>query len=350
MTESQISGYVNIVFERESSYLKRGTKTWRLVPKSHENLKASIIYDNAQTLIDLFASLNSNDEIECFENAVAEGIWYREESISYLSGTTVAYGTTALAFYTLVRLGRTNRALESTRNPMSRSNCSLLLELILDLLSEDFNYFKIDEFNLLIAACRKINPNGLSAFELKEKVIFLASEVGYKILKEEIRGVNIEINRDKEAVINKIATLGMGDQYEISLNEIDKYLTSSAGVVASGMIGNLRSLWEQLIIELAKKISGITNDPIPKASTSKIGDSRSFIKNKLELSDADHNFMSRFVDILNSEGGHAFTSKVEYFRLCRNIAVEIIYLLLAKTESLKSSYDLKSQHKSKRHG
>jgi hypothetical protein len=45
--------------------------------------------------------------------------------------------------------------------------------------------------------------------------------------------------------------------------------------------------------------------------------------------------MNKYVDILHSEGGHSFTSNVEYFRLAKNIGIEISLFLLSKARNLK---------------
>ena len=46
--------------------------------------------------------------------------------------------------------------------------------------------------------------------------------------------------------------------------------------------------------------------------------------------------INQFINILHNEGGHDFISEKEYFRLARNIAVEIDLLLLSKYERLFS--------------
>lgn len=63
-----------------------------------------------------------------------------------------------------------------------------------------------------------------------------------------------------------------------------------------------------------------------------MGNVRGYLKKKLDLSENDDRFVTSFVDILHAEGGHAFMSDKEYFRLARNIAIEIALFVLTKYE------------------
>ena len=97
------------------------------------------------------------------------------------------------------------------------------------------------------------------------------------------------------------------------------------------MIGNLRSFLGDILTDVAKKIASIENEDIPNdKSLGVMGNIRSYLKRKLELSDNDNKFINSFIDILHVEGGHSFVSNEEYFRISRNIAIEISLLVLSK--------------------
>lgn len=325
---------IQIVFERECSQICDGERTWKIMQPNAINPKRCIEYENAQILIDLYANLKDGEERESFISIIEEGISGRDEHYFFKS-EIIYYGTSALAFYTLCRLGFAKNAVESSFQRFAQGNCHLLISLISDLCSDDFTYFGIDEIDMILNYCKFSEMLSSALAKPKNNLISVLSKAGVDLIRKEIRGVNLEVNRDKETVIAKLATLGMGDQYEITLNELDVYLATSSGVVASAMIGNFRSMWEQLIVDISKKISKILNEDIPhEQGKSAISDARIYIKKSLSLSDADNSFISRFVDILHAEGGHAFNSRVEYFRLTRNIGIEILLLLLSKTESL----------------
>ena len=94
---------------------------------------------------------------------------------------------------------------------------------------------------------------------------------------------------------------------------------------------------EGISTDLARKIAAIESEEIPRYAEIKgIGETgrvRRYLKTKLELSDKDDKLIDAFIDVLHSEGGHSFVSNKEYFRLARNIAIEIALLVLSKYKS-----------------
>jgi hypothetical protein len=60
-----------------------------------------------------------------------------------------------------------------------------------------------------------------------------------------------------------------------------------------------------------------------------MGTNRKYLKINLELSDNDDKFMTSFIDVLHGQGGHKFISNKTYFRLARNMAIEIALFLLS---------------------
>lgn len=328
-----------MVFQRERAIQRSGEKTWFMINKSEEVPKTHIEYKNANMLLDLFATLKEKEEKDELVYVVAEKM--REEEDCFLSrnGKLICeYGSSALAFYTLVRIGFVKEAVEYSQRKIQNGNCFLLFSLLSDLLSEDYNYFSVEEYNSLMQFSDNIDreKSHNDLINLTDLILNKMTDIGCRMIQEEIRGINIEINRDKESVVQKIAILGMGDEYEQFLNDLDFYISSSSGLVASGMIGNFRNFWEKIIIELSKKIYGITKGDLPQKLASPIANARLYIKEQLELSDSDNSLINHYVSILHAEGGHAFTSNVEYFRLSRNIGIEILLLLLTKTEFLKN--------------
>ena len=125
------------------------------------------------------------------------------------------------------------------------------------------------------------------------------------------------------------------EKYNVFLNELDNYLLSSSTAISSGMIGSFRSFMEDLLTDMANKIAESKNEEIPQIKDcKKMGNIRNYLQNKLELSSADNNLINKYIDVLHSEGGHSFTSNKEYFRLARNIGIEIVLLLLTKYDNL----------------
>lgn len=340
MDQDKIFGYLNMMFQREISILRHQTPTWSISIPDNES-KKRITYENGDTLIDIFSNLKTDEEKEYFKSQIAAGLSRYDEEYwqDDTSEEIFASGISALSFYTLIRIGDTSQALKSSWSRFSGRNCILLLRFLLDLFSEEYNYFKIEDLNEITRLLSQLDRSSGLFIQLRDQLLQKVTEYGFSIVKNEIRGVNIEINRDKESVINKISVLGMGKEYEDFLVKLDQEISTSSGLITSGMIGNFRTFWEQLVVELSKKICLFSGEEMPAIEgKSQISISRLFIKRMLGLSDADNSLISRFVDILHAEGGHAFTSNFEYFRLSRNIGIEILLLLLTKTETLKVQY------------
>jgi hypothetical protein len=101
------------------------------------------------------------------------------------------------------------------------------------------------------------------------------------------------------------------------------------------MVGNMRSFIEELVTDLARKIAANSNEEIPKIKDmSAMGCNRNYLKIKLELSDNDNQLINKYIDVLHTEGGHSFISNVEYFRLAKNIGIEISLFLISKANNL----------------
>ena len=99
------------------------------------------------------------------------------------------------------------------------------------------------------------------------------------------------------------------------------------------MIGNLRIFMADIFKDIARRISTKLEEEIPKIpNRAEMGNIRVYLKGKINLSDNEDKFINSFIDILHTEGGHSFTSEKIYFRLARNIAIEIALLVLSKYE------------------
>jgi hypothetical protein len=342
LEDDRIDGYLQLVFNRELALQKSEKATWRV--ELNKEKKSAIVYENASALIDIFSSLNSGGQKEAFLGKLHDNLAYREEEYAQYGGDRwgraaekiVPSGLSAICFYTLLQLGQVDLAIGAFNIRVGRGNCVIAFALLKDIFREDYNYFTIQQLNKLSENFYILKGHNEGMVRFSDELLSYITENGFRILKQEIKGVNIEINRDKESVIQKMGTLGFGKEYELFLNELDVYIINGSGIVASGMISNFRSFWEKIIIELAKKVAARLKTSVPKVTDSAVGNARAFIKSQLGLSDSDHSLISRFVDVLNTEGGHAFISSIEYFRLTRNIGIEILLLLLSKMEGVKA--------------
>lgn len=192
-------------------------------------------------------------------------------------------------------------------------------------------YFDETLLNLLILI---VNCNFPKSLNIREEFESKVTTLRYNRLKTQLETFNEELNIHKEQVIEIISKYGFPPAMEKFLLEIDELPElSNWQSVNSGMIGNLRSFFETLVKNIAKKIFAKTREEYPKDSgKSELGNKRAYIKKHLILSDNDDKLITSFVNILHQEGGHAFTSEKRYFVMTKNIGIEIAYFLLSAYE------------------
>lgn len=246
------------------------------------------------------------------------------------------HNTASLALYFLLNIGKYDEIIESL---------SALQEKYLDYLDGFFTDISLfislepEKFNEpLLDALAEINDyyEGVTDSHLYKNILQNISSWKYLKLKDELNGVNEELNIDKEKVIEIINKYGFPQSMETYLLEIDKVSQlTDFETVNSGLIGNLRSFFEQLVKNLAEKIKDKTHEdyPVPDDPNIKeMGIKRTYIKQHLKLTDKDNSLINSFVGILNEQGAHAFISEKKYFIMTRNIGIEIAYFLLTKYE------------------
>lgn len=325
MDITELKSHMDIVFDKEENDLANGKDTWHF-NKEKSSGDHILFYPNSETLIDIFSNIQNKEKLKFeFLNKLEYSV---KESAEFWKESAVL-GIHALCFYTLIRLGFVEKALKAFES--RRKYSDLLLELILSLLRDNFNYFDIEQLNKILKEVKRIP---VSSIKTKELLITEIIDGRYELLKKKVRGVNVEINLDKKTVSEKIDYLSLDENYKKLLDEIDEFIyTNTSEFVNAAMISNLRVFLEDLFKDIAKRIVNAKEEKIPKVEgRGEMGNIRHYLKDKLDLSEKDDKFITAFVDILHSEGGHSFTSKKEYFRLARNIAIEIALLVLSKYE------------------
>jgi hypothetical protein len=192
------------------------------------------------------------------------------------------------------------------------------------------DYFTIEQLTKLNSKINDWNPDNPT---VKNLLIERIRSSRLKKFDQKIKFRNVEINQDKKTVSEKMALLGFDKKFNTLLAAIDDFLNDETHKsINSGMINNLRAFMCDLFIDIAQKVSQAKNEEIPRMRDSEIGNARDYLKQNLKLTDYDDKFIDSFVKILHQEGGHSFLSEKEYFRLARNIAIEISLFVLSKYE------------------
>jgi hypothetical protein len=331
MEFGEIEDSIKIIFDKEEYDQKETDRSY-----FYKTLGDKFKFDfpNAETLVELFLTLTNNKQKTFFINFLKKAIIDSEEILwGKARGGFSLVGGSPLCFFTLLQLGYANDALESLKK--RRNGRTGIYTLICHILEE--NYFDATQLKEL---SNKINN------DLEQSLSDIGSDYGiwetlqskliqmrFELLKKQIKKVNVEINIDKKTVSEKINQLGLNQNYNELLTCIDAYIQADTPKpVNAGMINNLRAFMANLMTDIANRIAENEHEKIPKIKESDMGNVRIYLKTKLDLTTKDDKFIDSFIDILHAEGGHSFISEKEYFRLSKNIAIEIALFILSKYE------------------
>ena len=333
MEAKELSDSLNTVFEMEIQDLDEGNETFRV----RENTDEAIQYPHAETLIQLYANIRNNETLKSlFVDTLKKGVVNAESSFFVTYG--IYTGISPLCFYILVVVGHTNEAVASLKK--RKKNCEGLFNIIIYMLS--MNYFDSVQLGDILAKTREMAktiewPDDRSAnkgVRLGDIIVNLR----YAFLQRKITRINIEINEDKRSLSEKIGRLGFDRRYNKLLDGIDRFINAETEqFINAGLISDLRAFIADLLKDVAYRIAEKEQEKIPALPNhQEMGNVRKYLQHKLDYSDKDDRFVTAFIDILHSEGGHTFTSEKEYFRLARNIAIEIALFVLSKYEKTYS--------------
>lgn len=337
--EKYIQDRIDIIFNVEKDNLKNNKKFHYFEKFNPPNFGPQTLNRRLKSDFDL----TSNDDfylewkayrtLKQLYNKIEINPGAREIFITYLK-EKLLNNASSLSFYFLMKIGENYSNIEIVKLKNKKENSSRvmqgLFEDILLFMHLEPSFFEYDILNDL----KEINSQNIyfagssikSGFENKVNLIL------YEKLQNELVGVNEELNLHKEQVIGIISKFGFPREMEQFLLEIDEISELSEWAsINSGMIGNLRSFFEELIKNMASTIESSTGNICPDR---RIGTLRAFINDYLNITEHEDKFIDSFVTMLHVEGGHAFLSEKKYFLLLKNIGIEIAYFLLEKLEDL----------------
>lgn len=252
----------------------------------------------------MFIALLKNKISNCEDISIDHGSFSR------------SHNTASLAFYFLLNIGKYDEIIDSLSALQEKEDS-------LNGLFEDiflFMYIEPGKFNEpLFDSLAELNAayEGITEDQLYRNILMYINSWKYLKLKDDLNGVNEELNIDKEKVIEIINKYGFPQIMETYLLEIDKIPQfTDFQTFNSGAIGNLRNFFEELIKNIAEKIKDKTHEDYLYSDDPKMGEmgiKRKYIKIHLKLTDKDNRFINSFVDLLNKEGGHAFLSEKKIF-------------------------------------
>lgn len=299
-------------------------------------------WDTYITLKQLYNKIESEPRArKSFVHIIKDKLRHGYTTIDGTINNGESHDCSSLAFYFLMKIGKNYENIEVLDNvykskKYNKSRHGLFADILIFIHSEPA-YFDDNTLNRL----KELNyQNSYYAdSSLKTKFNDLVDSTRYKKLKNDLVGINEELNLDKELIIDIISKYGFPQEMESFLLEIDKiHELSNWESINSGMIGNLRSFFEMLIVNTAKQIKLKTGDDYPKdKNKSHLGNLRYYIKNNLGISSKDDKLIDSFIDVLHKEGGHSFVSEKKYFSMTKNIGIEIAYFLLTNLDDFLAS-------------
>jgi len=325
MELSELESSLEIIFEKEIHDLESGAPTFKIESSENGDI---LKYPNAEMMINLFSLIQSDGKLRLsFVDSLEKKIKYSDEFIRFMPSIGTFYvGSSGVCFYTLVVLGFVNEAVNSLKRRTKGSQA--IYNLISYLIPN--NYFDLNQQNEVLQIIRA-DPR---PSDVKSRLNSILVKSRFELLGTQIRRVNIETNLDKKAVCEKISLLDFDQSYSQLLDGIDSFINAEPlKEVKPEPISTLRVFMTNLQKDIATKIADKEGETIPAiGDQEEMGAVGCYLKKKLDLSDSDDRFIDSFVGVLHSEGGHAFVSEKEYFRLARNIAIEIALFLLSKYE------------------
>lgn len=231
--------------------------------RPHDNFYLE--WDTYKTLKQLYSKIQNNPENRKFfigyiKEKLINGYSFQEK----LHGNSEYYDTSSLALYFLMNIGKNDDNIEflkiiNKNNKKKRATREGLINDLLIFMHLEPAYFDINILNSLKELnfqyiCYKGSP---MCFLLDEKI----NSMKYSKLKDELKDVNEEINIHKEKIIGLISKYNFPEKMEIFLLEIDKIFEfPDSEPIYSGMIGNLRSFFEELTKNIAETIESKTGE------------------------------------------------------------------------------------------
>ncbi len=306
---------IRAVFDKEMDSILNGETI--SIKASTRELK----YPQGEILINLYAMSDDKDK---FTEHLTKGV--REHGVSFNNDEINVSG---LCFYTLTMTGNADKAVKALSERQFKLD--RINTILLHIFESNNEYYS---FEMLGEIIRSIDEYLAGNYKLKARIMSLAIQKRFDMVGRIVNKVNVEINQDRAQVIEKLRYLQFDQSYSIYLNEIDQFLLSDSESLSAGMIASLRAFEENLFKEMAKKIQAKTGDKIPSNEKSEMGNIRKYLKEKLLLPDHEDKFISDFIKILHTEGGHGFLSSKEYFRLSKNIMIELALFLLSQSEKI----------------
>lgn len=200
-----------------------------------------------------------------------------------------------------------------------RRSKEILQKKVMEQRPSDFSLPRAPQaFSDMISACK-----GLVEQCRKARFLYLEGEL------EE--GLNLEINQDKDTVVNYLQRFGFSNPLIESLNEAERlYRGQATAFDLKNSMGHLRSFMEELHEQAIPEVCTIRK--ISKPPINQWSAQLSFLCENGILSKQERLLVSGLWALISDEAVHPLMAGREYARLARNMVIEYAFLFLTKLE------------------
>jgi hypothetical protein len=282
-----------------------------------------------ETLKKLYNSIEDNNELKkLFVKLLINHI---EDSMPIV-GSKETSDPSILSFATLINLGFIREALDILSTKSRKIYVGELLCFLFNYIH--YEYPKLTDSDLaLLEFIKEVNSDSNYLNLIRQQI----NKLRYETLRREMEGINLEINQDRKKAIEKMKYFGFGESVAEFLNKAEKYYwdTSKDEFDWKMVTGSLREASNEFIKGVASRIKERLGDEYPKEKQTPIGNMRLYIRNNLELGHEDELY-DVLIDIINDKGAHKLITDKEYFRLAKNMIIEIFLLILTKLEKFEN--------------
>lgn len=325
---------LKIILDKEIIELKKGKKTWIIN-------NWDIQYEHADDILTIY----TNTQEIAKKEAMLDVLWIlvRGETSQDEIYDNYHIWYTSVCFFWLCKIGFIDEAignLNKATNPLT------IINPLKEIIETKTSYFDSNDLWVILNVLKKIKDTFKWDFELVNQLTLIIEDIiniRYNDLKRRLNSFNIEINSDKKQVIEYLKRFWFEDKYNITLNKLDKFIANEEfdeTVIPWWIIWILREFFKDFYIDLAKKIinlNGLTEIPHNTGPTTEIGHAVNYIWREFGLSSDEKTLLKWYTEITNNNGAHSLLSEKKYFRLARNIWIEISLFMLSKFEDYKNN-------------
>lgn len=294
---------------------------WRTEGKIPEILYAQSMTDliqssNANLLIKLYGAINPTEKKQ-MQTYLIESL---DKQSKYFD---IAY----LIIFVLYKTGSLVEGISKARANLKGDadhGFSNMLAMISKIIYFEYSYIDQNMYDKIKAAMQGETEHDFGLHEM----INLAE---VKLLERELSEVNPEINYDRDQILNIWATKFSTSEIPSLINEVEEYFYEGdfTNTKFATCIGRIRVLIVEISRHIVTKVAQTNHDSLDAATM----DEHSlfdYLRKKKSISDDEWTLLKALYGMTSDNGAHALISPKEYARITKNMAYELILMLLSR--------------------